>query len=93
MNVAITAEVKNLKAEPKKAKQDAAERKAVAERAAVELSTVKTVSDKHEARVAEVQQELKDAITKCEDPEQKNKGQATELSSMKLELTEARTEL
>ena len=42
--------------------------------------TVKTVSDKHKARVTEVQQELKDAVSKCEDLEQKNKGQDTKLS-------------
>ena len=55
-------------------------------RATAELSTVKTVSDKHEARVAEVQKELKDAVTKCENLEQKNKGQATKLSKIKQEI-------
>jgi hypothetical protein len=69
MFAAAAAEVEGLRVEPKKAKDAAAEQKAVADRAAAELKTVKTVSEKHEARVAEVQQELKDAITKCEDLE------------------------
>jgi hypothetical protein len=50
------------------------------------------VSQKHEARVSEVQQELKDAITKCEALEQKNKNQATELTSLGSAAKEARTE-
>ena len=56
-------EVEGLRAELKKAKE------AAVERAAAELKSAKTVSEKHEARVAEVQQELKDAVTKCEDLE------------------------
>ena len=51
----VAAEVENLKAELKMAKQEAAKQKAVAEPAAAELSMVKTISDKHEAWVAEVQ--------------------------------------
>ena len=42
---------------------------------------MKATSDKHEARVTEVQRELKDVITKCEDLEQKNKDHATELAN------------
>jgi hypothetical protein len=45
-----------------------------------ELAAVTIMSQKHEAWVSEVQQELKDAITKCEALEQKNKDQAAELS-------------
>nr|XP_020192363.1 cilia- and flagella-associated protein 58-like [Aegilops tauschii subsp. strangulata] len=93
MTTAVAADVVNLKAELEKAKQEAVERKAATERAAAELSIVKTVSDKHEARVAEVQQELKDAITKCEDLEQKNKGEAAELSKVNKEIHEARSEM
>ena len=47
---------------------------------------MKNESDKHEAWVAEVQQELKDAITKCEDLDRKNKEHATELANMKTEV-------
>ena len=65
------AEVENLKAGLKKAKRDAAEQMAVAERAVVEVKTGKTVSEKHKVRVVEVQHELKDAVMKCEDLEQK----------------------
>ena len=85
MIAAVAMEVENLKAELQKARQETTEQRAAAERAAAELTTVKTVSDKHEARVAEVQQELKDAVTKCEDLEQKNKEHATELAKMKME--------
>ena len=69
----MAAEVERLKAELEKVRQEAADEKAAAKRAAAELSTLKTVSDKHEARVGEVQLELKDASTKCEALEQKSK--------------------
>jgi hypothetical protein len=42
---------------------------------------VKSARDKHEARVLEVQQELGDAITKCDALEQTVKEQAAELTS------------
>ena len=48
---------------------------------------------KHETRVAEVQQELKDAVTKCESLEQKIMDQATELTSLSSVVKEARTEV
>ena len=67
-------------------------KEAAADRAAAELKTVKTITEKHHARVAEVQQELKDAVTKCEDLELKSKGQGTKMFSMKLKIQEARTE-
>lgn len=84
--------MENLKAELKNAHQEAAKQKAAAEKAATELAAVKTASQKHEARVAEVQQELKDAITKCEALEQKGKEQDTELTSLRSAAKEARTE-
>ena len=59
---------------------------------AAEIALVKTEREKHEARVAEVQQELKDAITKCEDLERKSKDHATELANIKTEIQEARSE-
>ena len=73
MIATVTAEVEGLKVEPRKAKAEAAELKAADEQAAAELTLVITDRDKHEARVAEVQQELKDGVTKCEDLEQKGK--------------------
>ena len=69
LTAVVSAEVENLNVELKKSKEEAAEQKAAAKRAAAEVTTVKIVSDKHEARVAEVQQELKYAVTKCEDLE------------------------
>ena len=50
----MAAEVENLKAKLKKARQEAADEKAVAEQAAADLSALKAVSDKHEAQVVEV---------------------------------------
>ena len=90
---AAATEVEGLKAKLKKAKEAATEEKAVAaERVAAKLKPLKTMSGKHEVRVAEVQQELKDAVTKCEDLEQKNKYRASELSKVKQEFQDARTE-
>ena len=51
--------------------------------AATKLATVKTVSQQHEARVAEVHQELKDTVMKCEALEQKSKDQGTELTLLR----------
>ena len=66
MVIAAVGEVEGLKDELRKAKEEAAEQKATTERATAELTCVKTVSEKHKARVAEVQQELRDDVTKCE---------------------------
>nr|XP_020187724.1 uncharacterized protein DDB_G0286299-like [Aegilops tauschii subsp. strangulata] len=87
---AAVAEVESLKAELLQAKKEAAEQKAAAEQAAAELTLVKTEHENHEARVAEVQQELKDAITKCEELEQKNKYHAIELANMKTKIPRRR---
>ena len=43
--------------------------------------------------MAEVQVELKDAITKCEALEQKQKEQSSEMSKVEKELQETRTEV
>jgi hypothetical protein len=66
MTTAAAAEVENLKAKLRKAQLEAVEQKAAAEQSAAELAAVRTASQKHEAKVSEVQQELKDAVTKCE---------------------------
>ena len=60
--------------------------RAAAEEAATALSTLRATSDKHEARVEEIQQELKDAGQKCEDLERRGKEQAAELPTMKTNL-------
>jgi hypothetical protein len=84
--------VENLRAVLRTAQLEAAEQKSAAEQAAAELNAVKAASEKHEARVLEVQQELGDAVTKCEALEQKNKEQAAELTSLAAAAKEARTE-
>ena len=73
-------------------KQEAADEKAAAEQAATALSTLKATSAKQEARVEEVQQELKDASAKCEALEHRCKEQATELSALKSELQKERVD-
>ena len=60
-----------------------AEDKAVKERAARE---------KHEARVGEVQQELQDAVKKCESLERDSKMQASELAKALQSMQKARAE-
>nr|XP_020170137.1 chromodomain-helicase-DNA-binding protein 1-like [Aegilops tauschii subsp. strangulata] len=57
-------EVENLRAELRKVKAGAVKQKVAGERTTIELTLVKNDSEKQEARVAEVQHELKDAITK-----------------------------
>ena len=74
-------------------KQEAEEKRTVAEQVAAVLSTLEAASAKHEARVEEVQQELKDASTKCEALEQKGKEQATKLSALKSELQKERVDM
>ena len=81
LTAAAAAEVEGLKAALKKAEDEVAEKKAAAEKVVVELEKAKTVGEKHEARVAEVQVELKDAIMKCEDLEKKQKDQHSKLSN------------
>ena len=46
--------------------------KAAADKAAKELELKRTAREQHEARVGEVEQELKDTIAKCESLEQKS---------------------
>ena len=66
---ASAKEIEKLKAELEKAKQEAAVERAAAKEAATALSALRATSDKHEGRVEEIQQELKDAGQKCEDLE------------------------
>ena len=65
---------------------------ASADKAAKELEAKQTTHRKHEARVGEVEQELKDAITKCESLEQKTSDQAAELAKALQDAKDARVE-
>ena len=63
-----------------------------ANKAAKELEAEQTARRQHEARVAEVEQELKDAISKCEALEEKSSTQSSELAKALQEAKEARVE-
>ena len=78
MLIADASEVETLKSALAEAKKEAEE-----ERAA---------RLKHESRVEEVQQELKDAISKCESLERKISDQNSELAKARQSAQEARVE-
>ena len=78
MFAADTSEAEALKSAPAKAKKEAEEERA---------SRIK-----HESRVEEVQQELKDAIGKCESLERKSSEQNSELAKEFQSAQEARAE-
>ena len=63
--------------------------KAAANKVAKDLEEEKTTRQRHEARVGEVEQEFKDAITRCESLEQKSSEQASELTKALESLKEA----
>ena len=65
------ADVESLKSALAEAKE-AEVRKVAADKAAKELEVEQTAHRTHEARVEEVEQELKDAIAKCESLEKKS---------------------
>ena len=71
MSIVGAAEVETLKGALAQSKKEAKANKAAADKAAAELKTEQDARRQHEARVAEVKQELKDAISKCEGLEQK----------------------
>ena len=60
------AEVESLKNTPAQAKKEAEVSKAASDKAAKELEVERTAREQHGAGVGEVEQELKDAIAKCE---------------------------
>jgi len=66
------AEVETLKSSLAQAKEEAKENKAAANKAAAELKTEQVARHQHEERVAEVEQQLKGAIDKCEALEEKS---------------------
>ena len=77
MGIVCAAEVEILKGALAQAQKEAKENKAAADKAAAELETEQAARRQHEARVAEVEQELKDAISKCETLEQKTSAQSS----------------
>ena len=66
--------------------------RAATDKAAKELEAEQTARRQHEARVAEVEQELKDAICKCEALERKTSDQSYELTKALHEAKEVRSE-
>ena len=65
-------EVESLKSVVVGAKKEAVVSKAAEDKAAARLEEEKTTRQRHEARVGEVEKELKDAIARCESLEKRN---------------------
>nr|XP_020151728.1 uncharacterized abhydrolase domain-containing protein DDB_G0269086-like [Aegilops tauschii subsp. strangulata] len=86
------AAVESLKSALAQAKEHARVSQAASEKAATDLETEQVTRRKYEERVTEVEQELKDAASKCEALEEKNKTQAVNLTKALQEAKEARTE-
>lgn len=84
------AEVESLEGALSQAKKEAEANKATADKAVVELEAKWTTRRQHDARVAKVEQELKDANDKCKTLEQKTSDQASELSKAFQDAKEAR---
>ena len=86
------AAVEALRGELAQAKEQAQVNKAAADKAAEDLKSEQVVRRQYEERVTEVEQALKDAASKCESLEEKNKAQATDLDKTLQEAKAARTE-
>ena len=91
MSTVVTAEAET-KGALAQARKEAEANKTAADKAATELKTEQTARRQHEAWVAEVDQELKDAINKCETLEQKTSAQSSELSKALCDAKEPRSE-
>nr|XP_040258220.1 tropomyosin alpha-1 chain-like [Aegilops tauschii subsp. strangulata] len=89
---ASAAEVETLKGALVQAKKEAEANKAAADKAAAELEAEQIARCQHEARVAEVEQEPKDAISKCETLEQETSAQSSELAKALRDAKEAWSE-
>ena len=92
MSIVGAAGVETLKGPLAKAQQEAKANKAAANKAPAELKTEQAARRQHEARVAEVEQELKDAIQKCETLVQKTSDQSSELAKALNDAKEGRIE-
>ena len=86
------AEVESLKSALAQAKKEAEVSKVAAEKVAKELEMEQPTRRRHESRVGEVEQELKDAISRCESLEQKSSEQAFELTKALESLKEDRVD-
>ena len=86
------AEVETLIGALAHAQKEAKANKAAADKAAAELKTEQAACRQHEARVAEVEQELKDAISKCETLEEKTSSQSSKLAKALHDAKEAWSE-
>ena len=89
MFVVVIDEVESLKSALAEAKKEAEVTKATTDKAAKYLEEEQTTRRLHEARVGEVEQELKDAINKCESLELKTSKQASELAKALQSVKEA----
>ena len=92
MSAVGATEVETLKSTLAQAKEEEKANKAAADIVAAELKTEQVTRRQHEERVAEVEQELKDAIGKCEALEEKTTDQASKLAKAIQEAKEARNE-
>ena len=92
MIIGGTAEVEALKGALAQAKKEAEANKAAADKATAKLEVEQAARRQHKARVAEVEQELKDAISKCETLEEKTSAQSSEHDKALQEAKEARFE-
>ena len=86
------AKFKSLKSALAQAKKEVEVSKAAADKVIKELEVEHTTHRRHDVRVGEVEQDLKDAIAKCESLEQKSSEQASELTKAFESMKEARVE-
>ena len=86
------AKVETVKGALAQAKKEAEANKAAADKAAVDLQTEQVACRQHEAQVTEVEQDLKDAINKCEALEETSSAQKIELAKALQDAQEAHIE-
>nr|XP_020150710.1 nucleolar and coiled-body phosphoprotein 1-like [Aegilops tauschii subsp. strangulata] len=86
------AAVKTLKGDLAQAKEQARLSQAVADKSAADLKAEQVAHRQYEEWVTEVEQALKDTVSKCESLEEKNKAQAAELAKAVQGAKEARNE-
>lgn len=92
MIIVGAAEVESLKSALAQAQKEEGANRAATDKAVKELEAEQTACRQHEARVAKVEQELKDAITKCQSLEKKTSDQASELAKALQDVKQARVE-
>jgi hypothetical protein len=84
-------ELEALKAELKKAQQDAEQQKAAVKKASEELAEEKATQSKDQARVVEVEEDLKGLYAKHDILQADQKKKAAELEKLSSACTEAQT--